>query len=97
MDKEAIENEVVDMIKGIAKAMGVNAAKADTISMKTKLWEDLGFSTVLRGELARPLNEIVERNGGKRISKAEAGKFEMVQDACDLVNKKIEAGKGGAK
>ncbi len=94
---KVIETEVIDKIKVIAKAMGVGTAKADGIGLDTRFWEDLGFSAVMRRELARPMNKIVEKNGGKRMSKAEAGKWEKVKDACDLVNKKIATSQGGGK
>ena len=91
------ETEVIEKIKEIAKAMGVGTAKADGIGLETRFWEDLGFSAVMCKELARPMNKIVEKNGGNRMSKAEAGKWEKVKDACDLVNKKIAALPRGGK
>lgn len=89
MKKETVSESVTNIIKRIYLAMG---GSQQSINEKTKLFEDLGFVTAFRRELAKPLSIISKKNGGKRISKAEAGKLKSVKDAVKLVTDKIKAG-----
>ncbi|MCG7868229.1 MAG: hypothetical protein JAY74_17930, partial [Candidatus Thiodiazotropha taylori] len=78
--------EVMKTMKKIVAAMGGDSSN---VQPDTELFGDLGFVKAFRRELAKPLNKIIRKHGGNRVSKDTCGKLNKVSDACDLVIKQI--------
>ncbi len=89
-NKNEIEIEVIKMIKRVANSMGEDGS---SVQKSTRLYEDLGFVKALRRELAKPLNIIILKHGGTKISKDKAGELKTVKDACDIVVKSTKSKK----
>ncbi|WP_316364689.1 hypothetical protein [Candidatus Thiodiazotropha sp. CDECU1] len=87
IDDSVICEEVINTIKKIVKAMGDDSSN---VQPDTEFFGDLGFVKAFRRELAKPLNKIIRKHGGYRVSKDTCGKLNKVSDACELVIKQIK-------
>ena len=88
VDEKKIRQDVLDIYVRMVKL--ISRYDVDKIKESTHIWEDLAFFKEVREGMSRALNKYLSEYSAKRISRSEAGKFDTIKDAADLVLKHIK-------
>lgn len=81
-----IRLDVLAIYIAMAKAYGRDV---EEVNASSKLETELRFNQVMRALMAKPLNQLIQRENGNKIFQAEAAGLKTIKDAADLVWKRI--------
>lgn len=87
-DEAQVRKDILQIYESMAKALGRDVS---AINENTLLWKDLRLTGPIKSVMSDPLSQYTAKRKARRILRSEAGGFNKIKDAADLVVKLINS------